>query len=377
MTSRSLILLLLLAGLSFQSCKKDKDPETPILQIRDVYVDRGFEANTVEQRAVIAQMQSLAAYMKTGTQAGTILSISELIDLFEAGNTSISFVTTPYFRNQITSGIGYFKGISDASGGTYSLGTPNGEGGIYLNRLFDEYGLEYAEVIDKGLYAAALYNYAITFMKSTMTQADLDRVICLFGANPSFANSGSSNVARPDIQMANYAARRDKNVSSSTGYYTAFKNASLYAQAAIEGGPEYVSSLQYAIREMRAAWEKASAATAINYCHSTIASLSATTVDSAAIASGLHAYAECLGFIHGWKEIPQEYKIITDNDINELMLMLHAPYNLNPSSYLFATDALNQLPNIQSVISRLQQIYQFSDAEIEDFKTNWVAAQGR
>lgn len=377
MTSRSLIYLMLLIGFTFQSCTKETDFDYPDLPVPTAYVDRGYEANTAEQRAVISQMQALAAYMKTGIQPGTVLSLSELNQLFETGNTSVSSVSTSYFRDQIVSGAGYFKGISDASGGSYSLGSPSGQGGVYLNRLFDEYGVEYGEVIDKGLYAAALYNYATTFMSTSMTQADLDRVVCLFGANPSFANSGSSNVARPDILMANYAARRDKLSSSAPGYYSMFKNSCLRAQAAIEAGPGYASTLESSLTSLRSSWEKASAATAINYCHSTLASLSATNVDSAAIASGLHAYAECLGFIHGWKGIPQSNKIITDNEINELLLLLNAPYNLNPSSYLFVTDAVNQLPKIQSVIARLKEIYQFSDAEIEDFKTNWVSAQGR
>jgi len=375
MTKYSLLLVASLMTLGFSSCEKETEFEQPPFPVGNTYLSSTYQASTLNEQAIILQMSNLAAYMKTSQVSGTVLSLDALNALYLAGDTSLSAVSQPYFRDQIDRSNGFFSNLAEASGGTYILGAPQGQGGVFENRLFDENGLEYLEVIDKGLYAAALYNRALNFMTNSMTQADLDRIVCLFGSNPSFPNSGSSNVSAPDRFMSNYAARRDKN--DGQGYYTQFKNAAILAQAQIAAGSSYSAEVTNSVGKMRTAWEKASAATAINYCHSTISALSTTNPSNAAIASGLHAYAECVGFIHGWKGIPQQSKIITNTQIDELLLSLNAPFNQVPSSYLFVTDAANQLPKIQGVISRLQEIYSFSSSEIEDFKKNWVVEQGR
>jgi hypothetical protein len=375
MKKQSIYTLVILFALGFTSCKKETEFEQPAFPVGTSYVSDNYAANTTDEQAILSQMNNLSTYMKRGQIAGTVLYLDSLNNLFQAGNESLKSICTTYYGDLIDSPNGYFSSLAEASGGTYVVGAPQGQGGVFMNRLFDEFGVEHNELIDKGLYSAALYNQALTFMTPTMTQANLDRIVCLFGANPSFPNSGSANVSSPDKFMANYAARRDKN--NGTGIYTKFKNAAILAQAQIAAGSSYASEVQNSLTTMRQSWEKASAATAINYCHSTVSALSATNPTDAAIASGLHAYAEGLGFIHGWKSISQQYRIITDTQIDEILVLLNAPYNQDPNSFLFVTDAANQLPKIQEVISRLKAIYGFSTSEIEDFKKNWVAEQGR
>ena len=64
-------------------------------------------------------------------------------------------------------------------------------------------------------------------------------------------------------------------------------------------------------------------------------------------------------------------------DLWGYLTLLNAPVGGTPQSYLFVTDALNQLPKLQQVIAKLKNLYGFSDQEIEDFKKNWVKEQGR
>jgi hypothetical protein len=175
--------------------------------------------------------------------------------------------------------------------------------------------------------------------------------------------------------MANYAARRDKN--DGNGIYTDFKKAAIALRAYIIGGTSFNAKRDQELKNLKTAWEQANAATIINYCHAAIDKFSMTSPTNADIASGLHAYSEGVGFVWGWKTIAQQHKIITDAQIDEILVLLNAPADATPTSYTFVTDAVNQVPKLQTVISKLQSIYSFSNQDIEDFKRNWVADQGR
>jgi hypothetical protein len=308
--------------------------------------------------------------------AGVSVTRQELIDLFNVGSPAVQSVVTDYFDNALTGANGYFQIIEDASAGaSYTPGLPQGQGGYFEGRVFDENGIEPDEVIDKGLYGAALYNYATTFMNSSIQAADVDKIIALFGANPTFPNSGSANVAQPDVLMANYAARRDKN--DGNGIYTDFKKAAIALRAYIIGGNSFNANRDQELVKLKTAWEKACAATVINYCHAAIAKFTLTSPTNADIASGLHAYSEGVGFVWGLKTIAQQHKIITNAEIDEILVLFNAPADGTPTSYTFVTDAVNQVPKLQTAISKLQSVYAFSNQDIEDFKSNWVALQGR
>jgi hypothetical protein len=68
---------------------------------------------------------------------------------------------------------------------------------------------------------------------------------------------------------------------------------------------------------------------------------------------------------------------MSDAEIDELLTLLNAPYNSTPTSYLFVTDAFNELPKLTQVIDKIKVKYGFTTQEIEDFKKNWVVEQGR
>ncbi len=370
------MLLLSFAILVFSSCIKD-DPEIKTtITLPTTYASYNYEVNAQTQIDLRSRMIAIGTKAKTVRTSGVSVTRQELLDLFQVGSPAVQTVITDYFETALTGSTGYFQILEDASaGGTYVLGTPQGQGGYFEGRVFDENGIEPDEVIDKGLYASVLYNSATTFMGPNMVYADVDRIIALFGANPSFPNSGSSNVAQPDILLANYAARRDKN--DGNGIYAQFKNAAIALRAYIIAGSEFDSERNQSITKLKQAWEKACAATVINYCHAAIAKFTITNPTNADIASGLHAYSENVGFIWGWKTIPQQNKIITDAQIDDLLVLFNAPANEIPTSYTFVTDAVNQVPKLQTVILNLQNIYGFSNQDIEDFKRNWVADQGR
>lgn len=371
-----LISLFVLGFVSY-SCVNDDGPTRPDLEIPSAYDGSGFAAATTTQTAVLSQLSALATEMKRGRQGETVTK-ETLDDMYMAGNPSLEDVSTTYYAEKLLRAGGWLDELAEASGGSnYVPGEPQGQGGTLGGYLFDENGLEIEQIVEKGLFGAALYNHATTLFSPQMTVEEVDQVLAIFGATPAFSNSGSSNVAADvrDGYLANYAARRDKN--DGNGLYSQIEAAFLKLQAATKAGSEYQTEKVEAISEVKLLWEKANAATIINYCHSTITGLSATNPTSDDVGAALHAYSEAVGFLHGWRTIPQADKRISDDQIDQLLVRFNAPYEQVPTSYKFATEPENELPKLIQVIEELKSLYEFSTQDIEDFKKNWVSEQGR
>ncbi len=367
-----LIPLCLAAGLVFVSCDDDDSPDP--LVIPDEYDGSDFAANSTAEAAVRTQLNTFVNKAKEGRTPGVVVAAADLDQLFTSGSPSLEDVTTSYYAGRVTT---WIDELAKASGNTYSAGPPSGEGGTIGGYLLDENGLELEQMLDKGLYGAAMYNHAISLIESgNLTPATVDRLVQIFGAHPDFPNTNNGNtVANPDQFLANYTARRDKN--DGQGLYTQMKTAFITLQAALKAGDSFAAERDQALQDLLETWEKANAATVINYCHQTLDKLSETNLTDDQIGSGLHSYAEAVGFLHGWRTIPTAYKLITDAEIDQLLVKLNAPYDATPTSYKLITDPATELAKVQEVIDDLQALYAFSDQEIEDFKQNWVSVQGR
>ncbi len=356
----------------FTACEKDADP---IIDYDFVYEGANYATNAAEELNLRDALSALASEMKKGRTAGTSVDFAVLTGLYQAGTPSLASVSNPYYKGRIEGAGGWLEELSKASGGNYTPGTPQGEGGVYEGYLFNEYGLELEQVVEKGLFAAAMYAYATEILDGEHDETTADRVVALFGASPDFSNSDNSTLNKPDAFSAKYTARRDKN--DGTGMYDIMKNNFTVLQTAIRVGEDLRGEKETAVASIKSTWEKAIFATVVNYLHSAISKLSNTNPTDADKASALHAYSEVVGFVHGWREIPQAQKIITDAEIDGLLVTLNAPYDAAASSYTFATDPVNELPKLTQAIDDIQAIYSFSDQDIQDFEKNWVSEQGR
>lgn len=370
--TNSLVLFVALS-LALTSC--DPDKTVPALTIPTTYESANFTANTATQASVGSRITNMTTEAKKGRTAGKTVSADSLIYWFTTGSPNLKTVGTTYFAGKLENP--WITEIAKASGGTYTpSATITGNGGTYGGYLFDENGLEIEQLIEKGQFGSVLYNHATTLLSGTITVETVDQVIAIFGANPAFPNTPTATkTATPDKLMANYAARRDKN--DGKGYYSQMKDAFLKLQAAIKAGNDYKKERDEAVAALKLTWEKVNAATIINYCHAVVSTLSATAPTDAQKAAALHAYGECVGFAHGFRTVPQAQKKMTDAQIDEVLELLNAPATGTPTSYKFITDAVNQLPRLTQIITKLKGIYGFTDAEIEDFKSNWVSVQAR
>ncbi len=371
MRKLTFVLTIIMAGLS-TACESEKDP----LIIPSEYNGVDFITNASTELAVTNQLIALVNETKKARVSGTIVNNATLLELYNAGNPTIKSLNTAYYAGRLEGTNGFFNELSKASGTTYTPGTPVAQGGVYGGYLFDENGLELEQLIEKGQFGSLLYHHAINLLSGPLDNSTSDKVLAIFGANPSFpSSSDATKHTQPDKLAAVYAARRDKN--DGNGFYTQLKNDFIKLQAAVKAGNEYEVEQQQAAESIKETWEKVNAATIINYCHAVISIMSATSPTVVQKANALHAYGEAVGFTHGWRTIPQQHKIITDAEIDEILVLLNAPYNATPTSYLFITDPVNQLPKLQQVITKLKGIYGFTDQQIEDFKKNWVSEQQR
>ncbi|MBK7034363.1 MAG: hypothetical protein IPH49_14105 [Ignavibacteria bacterium] len=360
--------LIAMIGLSviwISGCSVEPDP----LTVPVVYDSTQYQTNSSVEKGLLGDMQTLATIMKTGRTAGKTVSI----DALQGAYAPIRSFTGSYYTSYVDE---YLATLSRVSGKSYDWQSipPASTGGVYSGYLFDEHGLEMEQMAEKGLYAAALYNHAATLMNGTVTSATIDRIVAAFGAHPSFPNTDKA-ASNPDKYAAAYCARRDQN--DGLGFYSRFKNGALTAQAAAKAGSDYSNELAAGLANMRDAWERAIMATVINYTYAVVDGLSATSVDDKTRAGAIHAYGECVGFLHGWKAVPQLSRLVTNAQIDALLVLLQAPADGPWTSYAIWQQPVVNLPKVVDARMMLKSIYGFTDTEMESFKTNWVAAQGR
>jgi hypothetical protein len=201
-------------------------------------------------------------------------------------------------------------------------------------------------------------------------------MIAIYGAHPNFPNTNTaSKTTTPDVVIALYTARRDKN--DGNGLYSQIKNNFIKLKAAVEAGADYNQERDEALAGIKLGIEKAIMATVVNYGYTAITKLSTTSPPAATISGGLHDLSECVGFIHGFKAIPQANRKITDTEIDELLAFLNSPAGADATMYKFVTDGVTELAKITQLQNKIKSIYGFSSAEMEDFKQNWISVQGR
>ncbi len=374
MKKQSLLLIIMAFAMVFTACKKEEtNTGKSALTIPSAYDSTNFIANLGDLISFRNHFDAMVNEAKKGRVTGQNASATNMANSFKAGTISIESFTIPAFASLLLGENAWFKELEKASGTTYHVDSSSVQGGTFGGYLFDENGFEPEQIIEKGLFGAALVNHAHSLLKSPRL-AEVDQALYVLGLTPHFVNSNAAKYgSASDKYLAVYAARRDKNEGN--GLYGNTRYNFIKLQAALKAGEAYQVEKNEAIAAIISNMEKANFATVINYCHTSIANLSQTTLTDAQKAATLHAIGECIGFTMGYKGLLN--KKITDAQIDEILTLLNAPTTGGGKPALFITDRVNQISKLQLIISNLQQIYSFTDAEVEDFKKNWVAEQNR
>lgn len=371
---KKLNLLLLSVLITFiVSCSKDtKAP----LDIPATYESENYEDNTVTERAIRTQLSDLTSEMKKGDNVVNELDLDKLKDLFSAGTTSLKDITPNYYANLIENT--WFANMVASSGNTFDIeDAPATVGGVFVNRLLDGKGVETLQEIEKGLFAAAFYNYIVDLSKKPLNPAIVDKMVCMFGAHPNFPNTPTaSNTPTPDIFIANYTARRDRTANS-TGLYREIRNQFIKLLAAVEAGDEYKEEQQEAISSLKLNIEKALMATVINYANSARVKIDKESPSESDKAGAIHDLSEAVGFTHGFKAVPQGDRKITDAQIDQILTYLKTPAGGNSTMYLFGTNPSTAKEELVTLRTYIKDIYNFTDTEMNDFNFNWINSEGR
>lgn len=372
---KNFLILTAAASLFLSSCSEEKLPVKNPLNIPSNYVSVDYDTNTYQERQLFLRFSDLVASMKLGEDPSNTLDLNTLISLWNDGGSNSLKAHAGWMSDHVE--LFCFPELVKHSGNIYhpDFGDTATIGGVFQSRLLNEGAFEILQGVDKGSYAGMFLYQILELQKGEFNQKTLDRMLALYGAHPSFPNTPTTaNSIYPDRYMANYASRRDKN--DSKGLYTGIKTEFLTLQAAIQAGDDYAVEKEAAFTRLVHNMEKALAATAINYMNSAIIKLSKTNPTDADKAGALHDLSEALGFIQGFSNLNSPYITITNDQILTLQGSLQVD-GTKYSFYKFTNDPVNTLPDLLIAIDILNSIYGFTPAEMNDFKTNWVSAQGR
>ncbi|MBI2794041.1 MAG: hypothetical protein HYX66_05235 [Ignavibacteria bacterium] len=346
-------------------------PATPApLKVPESYDASTYSASTSDIYQLRDDYEALILKIKSGRDKSTIITYEELANLY----APLQPFTMPEFDPMVES---LLQSAVSSSGKDFDpMSNPqnSSNGGVYGGYFFDKYGRCIDENFEKGMYAALLYNQANILISDGVSVTDIDKLIALFGASPLFPNTGNA-AENADVFSAEYAAQRDKN--DGKGFYSQIKKAFITAQAAAKAGDNYRDDLNASIATVKSVWERALMATAISYLYSTVSQLSATNLDAPARASAIHSFGEASGIVFGWRFLNSKQRIATDYQLAEILSLIKMPADQEPTIHLLWQQSFAELPKLETAIGRLQAIYGFSASDLEDFKTNWVNAQGR
>lgn len=361
MRTRAIVAVCLASAL-IGACSQSVEP----LDVHATYDASSFTSNAAAELQVRSDFAALVTLMRTGRTQGTVIDADQMASI-------ATKLPMGSFADLVTSTI---PELAKASGGTYDPRRPvadNGHGGVYGAYLFDETGMELEQIIDKGLFGAMMYASAVKLMKAGATSADIDRILALYGAEPSFPNSDKA--AAPDSGLAAYAARRDKN--DGKGMYTTLAAAFRKAKAAAARVGEREAELQQALSTIRTTWERALMATVVNYILTTMQTISATNPTNDALSAALHACAEAVGFSMGMLYVDPSERMITDAALRSILDNLQVTAQGATTSYRLVTEPVAALADLQTALQTIATTYGFTSSEIEDFRQNWVNVQQR
>jgi len=361
------------------ACKKEdeKKTETP-LTIASTYDTSNYQSNITEIVPKTQAFDELVKELKKGRVNGTKLEYDKLIPFLTSyNNTYIWTDMIPYNVSLIMgNNTGWLERAVKASGSTFHPDSANnGVGGTFGGYLFTELGFEPEQMIEKDMFGSYFSKMAIQLLViNEPTLKSVDQALYFIGLTPQFKNSGDSKHGiYADRYLANYIARRDKN--DGNGYYSQIKFNFLKLQSAIKAGPQYNKERDEARFAIRSILEKATYATVINYVQSSISNMSQTEMTDAQKAATLHALAESAGFSTGWARMAR--KKMSDETNQDILYLLQAYPSIFGNPKFFLNDRINQVQFLTQLIQILKTELQFSDADINDFKQNWVAVQNR
>jgi hypothetical protein len=373
-------LLLLAAVISFSSCEKDNDPAPPSgPELPSTYnfenVSYGGQTDRLDM------MGEMTAEMKSANSGGTVDG-TKLVDMFSNSNSPFSAANLNASSKQLkskcfnagTGGIydadtyeylmGYYAGVTQTATGAWTPGNAGVSTNGNKSYFFDAYGVEYTQIIEKGLMGAVFYfqaaesytregkigdavdNVIITPNEGTDMEHHWDEAFGYFGVPT-------------DLTVANFDTKLDAGEVRYHGKYAGVgQDAGLNTVGKVMNefikGRFGISNNDYTMRDqaasqLRAEWEMVIATTAIHYLNEAQSNFSDETLrnhelsEALAFIMSLHYNSDKLmssteinTILDYFKETPTgapnavfSLLNVTNQNINDAKDMISAAYGLN------------------------------------------------
>ncbi len=362
--------LLFITGLVvFASCDKDDDSlvEEPDYSIPTTYDFVNVDYSGQTQR--IEMLSEMKSYMSSANTSGTALDASRLAAMYANDSANAGWIKTYEESKQLKGKTfepvqsTFDQLIVDLAAASQS--TVTGEEGIAgvitsndgaKNYLFNEKGVEIAQLVEKGLMGAVLYYQAVAVYfepgkidtdnitvidgKGTAMEHAFDEAFGYFGVPIDFPTN-TDNI----IFWGNYCNGRNSILSSNQTIMDAF----LKGRAAISNND--LTTRDEAIVEVRDAWELVVATTAIHYINSGLNNYTD-------LSRRGHALSEALAFIYSLQFNPT--KTITNSQIEELLTLVGGSADILESNLYEINEA-----NLQSAKDKLAEWYKVVDQKDE------------
>lgn len=317
------------ATLALISCKDDTiQPDDYGYDVPSTY---NFENVSYSgQTARLDMLAELTSYAKTGAVQGTALDAQKMKDMFSnTGNpfnilaldTSGKQLQNKCFELDTTLFLSYFDSLENIGG---IANGSNGVAGIVTNGtksyLCNSKGLEYAQLIDKGLMGAVFFyqvaegylseakigdgvdNVTVTAGKGTAREHHFDEAFGYFGAPIDFpTNTGD----------ARFWAKYSNSVNNQLGSNQKIMDAWLKGRAAISNNDK--PALDAAVVTLKKEWELVTVGAALHYLNGAIDNIADDAVRN-------HELSEAIAFIGAIKYNGD--KVITITEINTILATL-------------------------------------------------------
>lgn len=319
--------LLIICGIVvLSSCQKDEENPTANYEIPSTY--SFTNVNYAGQTDRLKMLDELILEIRKGNNDGVVVSANRLKEMFSNINNPFSDSTLNNSGKQIKDKTflseralfeQYFDSLERVSSSIV-----NGANGIagrvtsidgLSKYLFNESGIEYKEIIEKGLYGAFLY-YQITSVYLSPEKMNVDNEIVTPGQGTAMQHhwdEAFGYLAVPTDFPSNttgikYLSRYMNSRNAILDCNRKIMNAFIKGRAAIDNNDYQTRDTQ--IQIISTELEKAMAATAINY-------LNQAKTNFADDAKRNHTLSECRGFLYALKFNTR--KKITDTQITDLI----------------------------------------------------------
>lgn len=355
------------AAVAFTACKKDDVEPAPVDPTYSVPTTYNFSnVNYSGQTYRLDMMTALSTYMKTGNTPNTVLSAVTMKNMYSNSGSPFGDSTLDNCGKEIKNKVYapdqlMFEQFMDslALASTSTVSGSNGVAGVVVSTtdatkkyLCDENGVEWTQVIEKGLMGACFYYQATGhYLEQSQIGPSVDNVTVVPGEGTAMEHHWDEAFGYFGVPVdfptnltgirywGNYCNQRNALMSTNATMMDAF----IRGRAAISNNDHTTKDAQVGV--IRANWDKFLAATIISYINKAKADI---TDD----AKRNHALSECVGFLIALRYNP--VRIMDDTEIATVRGYIgNNFYNVSITNLDLARDFISSQYNLDGIKTQL------------------------